>query len=283
METNILKALASLANNPNSKIAEIYKSIVRANSMGDALEYYIKDLFCDSFAEKDMETKNRIYNKYFAYIGNQNNPPDLIIKDGDAIEVKKLESQAGGIALNSSYPKDKLYSDSPMITEACRNCEKWDEKDIVYIVGNVIGGKLSKLWFVYGDCYAADRQIYERIKRSISEGLGAIDSIELAETNEIGRVNKVDPLGITNLRVRGMWHIESPAKVFEYLLKGKGKSGFEINALMSSSKFNSFSNKDRDSINALAPEKLHIESVKIKSPNNLAKLIDAKLIRILAK
>ena len=33
-----------------------------------------------------------------------------------------------------------------------------------------------------------------------------------AETKELGRVNQVDPLGITNLRIRGMWQIETQEK-----------------------------------------------------------------------
>ena len=31
------------------------------------------------------------YSEVFSYLGNTSNPPDMIIKDGDAIEVKKLK------------------------------------------------------------------------------------------------------------------------------------------------------------------------------------------------
>ena len=41
------------------------------------------------------------------------------------------------IALNSSYPTAKLYSDSPMITKACRESEEWTEKDLLYAIGSV--------------------------------------------------------------------------------------------------------------------------------------------------
>lgn len=61
----------------------------------------------------------------FSYIGNQNNPPDSMLRNGDAIEVKKIESKKAALALNSSYPKAKLYADSPMINKECRECEKW--------------------------------------------------------------------------------------------------------------------------------------------------------------
>ncbi|GEM_PF-6491591 len=55
--------------------------------MGEALEYYVKDLFCDCLREKSVDEKDKVYSKYFSYIGNQNNPPDLIISKGDAVEV----------------------------------------------------------------------------------------------------------------------------------------------------------------------------------------------------
>lgn len=76
--------------------------------------------------------------------------------------------------------------------------------------------------------------------------------IELGETNEIARVNKVDPLGITYLRVRGMWGIEHPSKVFEYITT-------------------------KNSRNAIL-QKCNVKDVKIKNPNNPANLLEAVLI-----
>ena len=99
METNLLIAIANLVKNPITNLVSHYRSANRANNMGDALEFYIKDLFCNSLEENNLEKKNEIYSKYFSYIGNQNNPPDIIIKQGDAIEVKKIESLRSGIAL----------------------------------------------------------------------------------------------------------------------------------------------------------------------------------------
>ena len=60
-----------------------------------------------------------------------------MLQGGDAIEVKKIASQTAQIALNSSYPTAKLYANSPMITKACRECEQWDEKDLLYAIGSV--------------------------------------------------------------------------------------------------------------------------------------------------
>ena len=141
-----------------------------------------------------------------------------MIHGGDAIEVKKIINLNAAIALNSSYPKDKLYINSPMITSHCRNSEKWEIKDIIYAIGILNKEKLQALWFVYGDCYAAEQTIYRRIKDAVSNAINnnTLD-IELAETKEIGRVNRIDPLGITSLRIRGMWHIENPIKTFNYI------------------------------------------------------------------
>jgi len=94
------------------------------------------------------------------------------LKNSDAIEVKKIEGFTSGLALNSSYPKNKLYCDDTRITNECKNCEEetWESKDIIYAVG--VSPKdtntLKALWFVYGDCYAASRDIYKRVSEKIS-------------------------------------------------------------------------------------------------------------------
>jgi len=276
--TNLLVALSNLVKNPLTDVVSHYRSSNRANSMGDALEFYVKDLFCGTTDIKDTNKKNEIYGKHFSYLGNQNNPPDIIIRGGDAIEVKKIESLRSGIALNSSYPKDKLYSDSPMITQACRDCEDWREKDLIYTIGVAKNNKLQALWFIYGNCYAAGKEIYERIRNKISSGLGELEGVEFSETKELGRVNKVDPLGITYLRIRGMWHIDNPIKVFDYITGVDGDK-FTANALILKDKYNSFPAQDRENLEKLSSKGLAISDVKIKSPNNPAKLLEAKLIK----
>ncbi|HBB03033.1 MAG: type II site-specific deoxyribonuclease, type II restriction enzyme [Candidatus Peregrinibacteria bacterium GW2011_GWF2_38_29] len=276
--TNLLIALKNLIMIQSADIEAYSKSSNRANSMGDALEIYIRDLFCGSSNAK-REEKDLIYNNHFSYLGNQNNPPDLIIKGGDALEVKKIESLRSGIALNSSYPKDKLYVDSPMITKDCRLCEAWKEKDIIYCIGIIKNNRLIALWFVYGNCYAANKDIYERIKTRISTGLNELDGVELSDTEELGRVNKVDPLGITYLRIRGMWGIENPAKVFDYIAGIESNKELTVNAIMLKEKYDSFPEKDRVGLEKLVNSSLSISDIKIKSPNNPAKLLEAKLIK----
>ena len=280
MSTNLLIALTNLIKNPIYDIVSYYNAANRANSMGDALECYVKDIFCGTINEKNKTKRNVIYSKYFSYLGNQNNPPDIIIKGGDAIEVKKIESLKSGIALNSSYPKDKLYADSQMITQACRNCEDWKVKDIIYIIGVANNNKLKALWFVYGSCYAAEKEIYERIKEKMSNGINKLKNVEFSKTRELGRVNKVDPLGITCLRIRGMWHIDNPIKVFDYVAKVDDNSKLSVNALLLKDKYFSFPRERRDSLEKLAGKNFQIDNIMIKSPNNPAQLLEAKLLKM---
>ena len=214
---NILNAIENLLHYPIIELKESYKSKNRANNMGEALEEYIKDLFAGTVGTKDEQERLKKIDEHFSYLGNQNNPPDSILKFGDAIEVKKIEGKNANLALNSSYPKSKLFSNSKLITHECKNCENWIEKDIIYTVGVVNGEQLKDLCMVYGMDYSAEQSIYERIKDIIITGVSSIENVQFAPTNEIAKVKKVDPLGITDLRVRGMWSIQNPFKVFDYI------------------------------------------------------------------
>jgi len=282
MVTNILKAIVTIKRGDNFDLSKINvfskdraSAVNRANNMGEALEYFTKDAFCDTFQEVDSQKKKEIYGENFSYLGNQNNPPDIIIKKGDSIEVKKIDGvRLSDLALNSSYPKSKLYSNSPMITSACRTCEEWTEKDIIYAVGHIDNHSLKILSLVYGDCYAASKEIYERIRDKISAGLKEMD-LEFSETKELGRVNRVDPLGITNLRIRGMWTIQNPLKVYRELFK-LDDGEFQLFTLMRKAKYDSFSEEDKDLIEKEAG--VSIDDVKIQDPDNPAKQIEAKLI-----
>ena len=278
MNSNVLIAIKNLVENPIFSIVSHYSGRNRVNGVGDALEKYVKDLFAGTLFCNNEYLKMQQYQEVFSYTGNQNNPPDIILKNGDAIEVKKVQGNANALALNSSYPKDKLYADSTMITSNCRNCEQWNVKDIIYIVGNTTDTHLKELWFVYGDCYAADKEIYERIKDTIINGLHSIPNIELAETYELGKIKKVDPLGITDLRVRGMWSIFHPKKVFDYIPKQSILSDFKFYCVMKTEKFEQFSQEDKDSLYNLVNDKFFIHDIQIRNPNNPAQLIPVKFM-----
>ena len=277
-DKNIIDAIINIVKNPILELREYSISHNRANSMGEALEEYIKDIFSGTLFENDKNKRLEIISEVFSYLGNTNNPPDSILRGGDAIEVKKIENKSSSLALNSSYPKAKLYSNSSMITDACRNCEEWEEKDIIYAIGTCEKNKLTSLIFVYGEDYAAENKIYENVKNKIKLGIETINGLEFSETNEIGRVNRVDPLGITYFRIRGMWGIENPIKVFDYIYERDNTKQFNFMALINEDKYNSFLN--REELENLEKENKYLETknVKIKNPNNPAQLRSAKLI-----
>ena len=276
---NIIDAIINIVKNPILELKKYSISQNRANNMGDALEEYIKDIFSGTLFEKDKNKRIEIISKVFSYLGNTNNPPDSILRGGDAIEVKKIENKSSSLALNSSYPKAKLYSNSSMITDACRNCEKWEEKDIIYAIGTCSKeNKLTSLIFIYGEDYAAENKIYENVKTKIKLGIETIGGLDFSETNEIGRVNRVDPLGITYFRIRGMWGIENPIKVFDYIYKSDNTKQFNFMALINADKYNSFLNKGELEDLEKKIKDLEIKNVKIKNPNNPAQLRSAKLI-----
>ncbi len=275
--TNILEAVYNIVNQKDFKIRALYSGRNRANSMGEALEKYIKDAFADTLGLESETERMKVYNQKFSWLGSQNNPPDIMIKGGDAIEVKKTQSAKSSLALNSSYPKADLRHTSPMITKECKECEEWTVKDLIYCVGHTTDTELKSLWVVYGNIFAAKHETYQRIKDTISDGIKTIPDVVFSETKELGRVNQVDPLGITNLRIRGMWQIENPRKVFDYLHKSENKE-FELVCIIPNEKYNSFSKESRNKIEGIKNQGFDISEVEVKDPNNPVKLIKCKLI-----
>ncbi|OOF39768.1 restriction endonuclease [Rodentibacter mrazii] len=272
---NIIDAIINLVNNPITELVQYYQGKNRANQSGDSLEEYIKDLFANTFNMSETERIQKL-SETFSYLGNNSNPPDAMLKNGDAIEVKKIENNHSALALNSSYPKAKLFSHSTMISNACRQAENWKEKDIIYSVGIIDGRNLKHLCMVYGIDYCADEECYLRIKSTIKNGVESIPNVEFSETKELGRVNKVDPLGITYLRVRGMWGIENPWTVFSAIYQRDFYRTFNFMAIINDEKWNSFDNIQE--LLDLQDDKLSIIDVKIQNPNNPAQLKNAKLV-----
>ena len=279
--SNILKAFINTISSYQSNVSTLTNGNNRANNMGAGLEEFIKDIFAGTINETNEQNRLTTFSQTYSYSGNKNNPPDLILSNSDAIEIKKLESHNTAIALNSSYPKAQLFSNSSMITTACRTCESnWTVKDMLYVIGNVPKNtkNLKYLWFVYGDCFCADKEVYERIKDTISIGITTISDVEFAETNELGKVKEVDPLGITDLRIRGMWHIENPTKIFNYLYSYDETKSFQLICLMKKEKYESMPLADRQIIENLNNPNVNVSDVRIKNPNNPVQLMDGKLL-----
>lgn len=274
-----IKNIADFGSNDLSTYATEY--LIRINAVGEQLEFYIRDAICGSFKLLHREKEVR-YRSVFSLLGNQNNPPDMIIRGGDAFEIKKIRSLRTSIALNSSPPKDRLHRDDPRVTKACRNCEggNWDTKDLFYIVGCAKNGRIQYLFIVQGECYAAEREVYDSIASTLKGSLESSfqsEGIEgIGQTVELGRVNRVDPLGITNLRIRGMWMIENPVRVFSYIYTLDTSKPFSLAALMTRRKFDSYPQQSIASLEE--DERINLEAVNVKNPNNPVEQLNSVLI-----
>ncbi|MFK8105495.1 MAG: NgoPII family restriction endonuclease [Saprospiraceae bacterium] len=249
----------------------------RLNNLGLRFEHYIRDLFLPDTKLTDAE-KEAAYAEIFSYLGNAKNPPDFMLKAGDAIEVKKMQNLGYTLPFNSSYPKAKLYANDPMITKACKAIENWEVKDIIYAVGYFEQQRLRALWMVYGTEYAADNAHYQAIINTISEGMNNIPNVEFAATKELGKIKKVDPFGVTDFRIRGMWYIHNPKRVFEYLYPYDEKADFQFMCLLNNEKFASFPLADQKLVLSIKNPNFSLQEVQIKDPNAPEKLIPGKLI-----
>ncbi|NBU48038.1 MAG: NgoPII family restriction endonuclease, partial [Flavobacteriales bacterium] len=269
--TNILEAIVNIANLPILEVNELTFGNNRATNVGDGLEVFVKDAFSDNLTTVDNAEKIVKYSQVFSYEGSQTRPPDLMILGGDSIEVKKTETISSELQLNSSHPKSKLFSTSHLINNHCRNCEVWTEKDIIYAIGHVPKNSktLSSLWLIYGSIYAADEDVYTGLKSTITESLENTPEIDFSETKELGRVNFVDPLKITNMRIRGMWLLQPPVKVYDYVYQYSNNLKFQLVAIIPIKKYNSFPIESRNKIEGLDDENLNIEDIKVKNPNTL--------------
>lgn len=275
--SNILKAFLNIVNNYQVNVNSIHSGSNRANNMGEGLESYISDAFSNNFNETDLKTKKENFRNTFSYKGTKNRIPDLILKNSDAIEIKKTEV-LGDLQLNSSHPKAKLYA-TQNITDECRNCEEelWDVKDIIYVMGHIPkkSVNLKSIWFVYGTCYAADRAVYKDVEGDIKSSLDKSKLNIETKGKELGKVKNIDSLDLTYLRIRGMWVIKHPSKLFVDLYE-QSSENFSMIAVIPIDKYNSFSREDREMIETRGD--ISISSENISNPNNAAQNMRVKLL-----
>lgn len=276
---NIIDAIINLVQDDDLQLKSHHIGTNRANISGDNLEDFIKDLFAGTLGFEERRRLRRL-GEVFSYTGNSSNPPDAMLRGGDAIEIKKIESDNSSLALNSSYPKHTLKSTNPMINAACKNAENWHEKDMLYAIGVVKKGSntLKHLCMVYGTNYCASDYIYERIREKIKEGVETIPGIDFTPSKELGHINNVDPLGITYLRVRGMWGIKNPWYVFDYIYQRPIDKVFTFMCIIDDRKWNILPNTFKLISLAARVPSLHISDEYTKNPDNPSQLDKVKLI-----
>ena len=270
-----LDGFINLISSYSEKLDLHQESLIKINREGDSLEKYIKDGFCNILNKQlDKKTSIEVYDKVFSWTGAQNHPPDLMIRGGDAIEVKKSSAVASpSFQLNSSPPRQKMSSEDPMINERIKNCENWKEKDVVYCLGSVTNQIINNIWFVYGDCFVASQDTYKSIKNDIKEYLKNMD-YEMAETKELGGIKNYDPLGYSSLRIRGMWSTKHPGRIFEKFTNKKNKGLYFV---ARKEKFKTFSSKTINKLEQI--DKIKSLDFDIEDPDNPKKLIECKILK----
>lgn len=231
---NILDLLFKISELNTFRTQNVTTGSNRINIVGAGLEVFIREIMSGSIKvnteEKNTEElklikkeKEKIDEEVFSFTGKKNGMPDLMLRGGPALEIKKIESKSSSsIQLNSSHPKAKIYQDDSRVCNECKNCETppWSSRDLIYIVGKTEanGSKnsdLKSLWCVYGSLLAADREAYLKYERPISKAVENIEGLKSKTTNEFAVFEKVDPLGISKIRVRPMWSMYSPQKIFK--------------------------------------------------------------------
>ena len=279
---NVLTAITSIVKNitATSNLSSGGGIDNRMNQMGEALEEFVKNAFADCL-NQDKRSVDLARSKVFSYQGNATNPPDAMLKGGAAIEIKKIENTGTAqLQLNSSYPKNKLHAYNPKICRSCKECEEWDEKDMLYVVGHVDDRAIKAIHFVYGDIYCDDKAIYERVENKIKDSLASLEDVELAPTKELGRVNNVDHLGITDLRIRGMWLLKTPFKCFDYLTELNQDYKFMLVAIVPEDKYSDFENREEFETFS-SNNGIEIVDEELENPKNPAELIDTKVIKFI--
>lgn len=281
--SNVLIALKNILDRNSCRLTPIFRSNGTANAAGDSLEFFVKDMFCTGASAYQHEVdKDKVYDKYLSWKGNSSNFPDFIIKEGVGVEPKKMNGKgAGNLPLNSSFPKAYIYPDTQnlplkgLIVES-----EWQKKEIVYVVGNLNqkDDKLIRLWLAYGNTFIANESIYLDLKESIKEAVVNLPNAIFVDTKEFGRIKKVDPLGNSNLRLRGMWELSHPEVVFQSYLKMNEipENATKINLIITEDEYNNLSDKPDLSI-YIDENRLKVQKILIPNPNNLEKEISIYL------
>lgn len=293
MNRNIIDAIGTLIRQQPLYLNDPYSSEDPKHSAHYwSIEEYIRNLFADTFYVNDEDKKRTRQVEVFSYLGNSTNPPDLILRGGDAIEIKNIYiheiylhercsylSPNAPLILNTVYPRQKLFADDSLVTKSCKEAERWKEKDIIYAVGVSEGKQLTHLCMVYGIDYCASAEHYKNMLSEMRKRLKDIPNMGFYNERYLGKVNAIDPTGATYLDLRNMWHIKNPWSFFNYVYRPNPKAKFNFMCIIREEKFFSF----RNSNNLLAWREicpnLIIKQVRIKDPDKPDKMNDAFLIR----
>ena len=265
-------------------------------AQGVDLEHAVKDLLAGVW-EGLHDSREDLYTRHLAYQGSANNPPDAMLRggnQGDAFEIKKIASPSkSALELNSSPPYSHLTADNSRITLEAKNCETWDKRDFFYAIGHINQDMMTGnwLWIVQGSVFAQDHSFYRGIENDLRPAVSTAlenNGLEPALTNELGKVNGLDSLGITNLRVRPMWTIANPTKLFATLegVNETRENYLTVHILLEKSKWDDLIERQievhSELINLEVLKQIAIHEVEVEDPNDGSQTLKCMLIRVIA-
>lgn len=288
--SDVLLGLAHIVKHSNFMLPST-QGIGGANSVpsGKAFEVYCKD-WLSLLRPGDVTDRISTYDRAFSYQGADNNPPDVMFRggdNGDSFEFKKTESASAAIALNSSSPKDVLHANGSELLQECVNCEEWSKRTFYYVIGHIKKKSqlVNSLWVVDGRFMSAKHESYDTVFDALQQlvtNFVTTNNLKRIKSVELGRLRRIDPLDKTVLRVRSMWELESPVKMF------KNVTGIQINknksvlhALILKERWNQYPESSRDALNALVNTNgfTLLDFASIPSPNDPNNMLSGKLIR----
>ena len=249
-------------------------------SKGKPFELFAKNFYSGCLGAL-TDSVESAWSKTFSYLGSENHPPDFMVINGDAVEVKKLVNTSS-IQLNSSPPKQYLRSDDPRITKDCRSCEQWVEKDFMYLVGKTTKEFVEAIWLVQGRCMFEPNQKYSNLVHQTKAALHSLGESEDFQSGtmvanqpngDLANVKSVDHTD-SSLRIRGMWIVKHPSKLFsDFFIKPREKH-FVFNFLVTQEKFNTYSEESINELSNCGDINLSIIKRQIQDPSNNLALLD---------
>ena len=227
-------------------------------AQGKPFEIFAKNMFAECLGALSSHV-DAAWERTFSWRGSANHPPDFMVREGDAVEVK-IHGGVGQIQLNSSPPKRTLKVTDPRIQEGCRTCEDWSEKDFLYFIGKANEEFVEALWLIDGTCIADHADTYDMIFDKLAL---TVSDLGGEPGNEIGRLNNVDPLRATSLRVRAMWLLEHPARVFQSFLTPPEQGSFVLNVLVAADKWDAYTSEEIAAVTALSSHGVSVRRIEI--------------------
>lgn len=278
MPKNLVDAIMTIIDSREYEVANSTDGGVSLSGKG--FEDYVKKAFADALVCSHGRAA-RLINTTFLYTGSKNSPPDAIIRDGEVLEIKKLETLAGEIQFNSSRPKAWLSREDKAITQKCRERlpDPWRER-IIFVVGILQKntGKLNKIFFVYGEDYCPEISCKEEFN-SLKGYLGKNHKILTEGIQELGRINNIGDHNTAALRIRGMWIMKSPWEALRIPIN-RSDNGFEIYAVVNNNIWEGLANRRNLEEKATRDNRLTITDFEFPNPNSLGTL-QGKLIKFI--